>query len=1027
MMHQILIAFIVSVFVFNHSGLVVDPNLGEQVHDFVTKDLGMFSDLLHVVHDILSDLRAAFAVWCEDWWEYLTYGWIVDLIERFGDSARTYACGKIPEKYWAHKRIAHWDCEMRIYPGWTRFKRSITTSLMLSVLTTVVSLVVCGCYFAATCERMITSSWFRGWRWAAAWCLNVELKTTAFRPLHPAGAEGGERWTTDVDGNVTYWDGGTTTTLSPLPVVNRLLSYWSFPAQVNCVRTGKFVEYTWRPVSWTSACDSWPSLEDGMYPVRVETRDNRGTFYYCCKAGTFTSVKLIARCWDTIVNGLDANGKDTQGYSIGAVVRRFHPNVTQDELTLIQNCIAAKWNVTRASTVDPEETQEYEPEQSLQFVGDRRDDALAPWKATGRGVLPKFVDNPDAMPAKGRQASLAAVHFRLDDHRNPLKRFDRRVATWAEEFVGFVARDRISPWTLEMVLESQNTPLQKIRNAIGKWFCYFGGESAEVKAMCKIEALANRNYIRNISTLPPEFNLSLGAYMLAAAEYLKKNYPWYCAGRTPRFIAERMAELAFDARVLSNNYRCLMAADVSKMDAAKSGFLTAWLTTRIYVKMFGVDDEHLINLRLSEATAPAKTSEGNKYVNGASQLSGSATTTIDNTLTSAFIAFAAHRIEGLAARPAFERLGAFCGDDSVSHNTPDSLLKAAKLLGYTIKPEEVLEGEDLPFLSRFFYSVWEGGLASIQDPLRILRKLHISIANRTISWQQAAANKTVGIAGIDPGVSFYQCLAHTVKRLTGRTGTAELSWMQQQLMKEGEWPWDERADAQWEKHTGISPAAFTDWLMSCRSFGQLMAGPPKLVEVERMVKARFELDPASADAIVPEEAERADVPEVATLRGDDDQPVPGEVEARARERTAAREIASMVRVETRQQATAPSLQATVTPEPVERQADPPFVVTRPALPRNVVFQTPNEIAREAVRETREVETRNMLVQSVNALTQRIAAPTNTVHEKSLLKQELAVLQRLLVQFPPPPVAARPLSPSHIDPGALAAPPGPSTN
>ena len=220
--------------------------------------------------------------------------------------------------------------------------------------------------------------------------------------------------------------------------------------------------------------------------------------------------------------------------------------------------------------VAPEESL---PEQTIEFVGDERDDPEAPWRPTGRAVMPALCTEPDSMPVKGKQNSLSAVHYRLDCCRNPITKYPIKVFEWAGEFCDRTVRRQIEPWSLDAVLEHQDGPLQKLRNELAKWQC-FQWTRAEVKAMIKIEALANHNFVRNISTLPAEFNLSLGRYMLAAAEELKANHDWYGAGRTPRTIAWRIAEMAHEARRNERNERMLCAADVSKMDAAKSPYLS---------------------------------------------------------------------------------------------------------------------------------------------------------------------------------------------------------------------------------------------------------------------------------------------------------------------------------------------------------------------------------------------------------------------------------------------------------------------
>ena len=867
--------------------------------------------------------------WTVAWIGWFVYGWMVDTYLWTREVSIEKACHWMPEGWWTLQAIQHWECERRVRP-WRWWIKQMLARIITG--STIVGFIIGWCMYKFvhwTRTYMFTRSELRMIRWGVLWMKGRDVEETVFRPKAPAGDQDGKRWTTDERGYLHFWDQEKYSCVSPLPVVNRTLKLLGLPASLTSVRNGDYVTYTWRPLpilQWLpyprfTPWAQWPAPEIGKHIIRIET-DGVETVAACCKAGTHTALMVPVRVWDTLINALECHNKDTQPYTIGTVVRRFLPEATQAQLTIIQSLMAAKWNSARAPVVAPEESL---PEQTIEFVGDERDDPEAPWRPTGRAVMPALCTEPDSMPVKGKQNSLSAVHYRLDCCRNPITKYPVKVFEWAGEFCDRTARRQIEPWSLDAVLEHQDGPLQKLRNELAKWQC-FQWTKAEVKAMIKIEALANHNFVRNISTLPAEFNLSLGRYMLAAAEELKANHDWYGAGRTPRNIAWRIAEMAHEARRNERNERMLCAADVSKMDAAKSPYLTAWLTTRLYCRMFGMEEDEMIRLRMEEATCPAKTAEGDAYGIGASQLSGSASTTIDNTVTNAFISYVAHRLEGYSADDAFKALGVYVGDDSVSHNTAATVEEAGRLLGYKIVAEMIGEGEDIPFLSRYFYDAWEGGPNSVQDPVRLLRKIHISLAPRNISPQKAAADKLRGLTELDPAVKLYRALHATVVRITGEAGDklAGLGYMQRAFVEAGGWPTCNTANDKWAQYTNFEPSVYIQWAKGVRTWTDFMRGPPCLVQTESARKCLLAVDPYGLSDVLPAEATVGPPPPNATVALPAEQVVSVVEE---RNKSVKEEMGEMIKEERRSRARF-------------RKARPR--APRPAFPQVGVWKAPDE-------------------------------------------------------------------------------------
>ncbi|AFU90716.1 RNA-dependent RNA polymerase [Le Blanc nodavirus] len=865
-----------------------------------------------------------------DFWSWFPQ--VKEYIDLARQMYRSWICHRVPEHLWTNPLIQKWECDVIVYPETWHLRRTIAAiyafdwwfaSHVFLVLLIGIPVYFLIHFFQTRKEFLRRDCWI-GFRWWMCWLTNATVEGTRFCPSEFGGEADGYRWSTSSDGIITWFDGTTTSSMKRLPVANRTCLIAMLPTKIETIRTGYFIQQKWTPVGFSEPRMEAPVLATGEYLTAMET-DNEITTVYCSRANTHSGAALTASTWDTVMNALKSAARDTTPYSVGAIVRRFYPQINKDRLSEYQSVIAAKWNAEKCPDYVLNETL---PEQTLQFVGDRRDDPDAPWKATGRGVMPPFCTEPDTMPAKGYQAGISAVTSRLDNCRNPVRHYQQVVLTYCAEFVDRVVRRRIQPWTLDDVIDHQDGKLQKIRNAIAKWVAFSWLPTTEVKAMVKIESLANHNFIRNISTLPAEFNLSLGSYMLAAAEYMKAEFEWYGAGKTPRAIAERICDMADGAPMDEHRIQWLCAADVSKMDAAKNPSLTAWLTTRIYTRLFGLEDDELITLRKAEASASAATAEGIPYNVGASQLSGSACTTIDNTITNAFISYVAHRIQGLTEDVSFQSLGIYVGDDSVSYNTKESVEEAGRVLGYKIEAEMIRETDNIPFLSRFFYDAWEGGTSSVQDPVRLLRKLHLSISPTEITTQQAAANKARGIHELDPSIDFYRELYITIRRITGKTGDAMegLGWMTRQFVSMGGWPTDGRANEMWDHYTSFNQSVYIDWLAGVRTWTQFMKGPSQLVFTESKRKAPIMVNPLDPTDQLPDEAATDDPPPPQATVGENAEDRPGASDAARMEKSAVAQIDSMVTEERRQEARAAGAQQPLVEE--ERTPAPPPAQTR---------------------------------------------------------------------------------------------------
>lgn len=804
--------------------------------------------------------------------------WFVELFEAWQEWAAETACNWAPEELWRRGYIPWAQCLRRLHPWeywWTQHGGQ-TIELM-----SIAAAVVCVCLAATYAlyeiytfrEKALVSSRWRSARLLVNWILGTELEHSGFRPLELSGERGGVQWCSNGQG-IRVQRSGEENLFEYLPVCNG--TYWCgwTPYLIRTVRDNDIVTWKMIPTWWANNNLPW-DLQAGDYVMRKEVDPDCGLIKcYLTEKGSHTCAVIPVAVWDTIMNALKSAEKSTQPFTPGTIVSRMVNKIPDAELTIIQSAVATFWNHTLA-TVQPG-LQKSRPAQILQFVGDMRDRVDAIYKLAGRKIMCCFCANPDAMPTTGRQSDICAVHYRLDGKRNPVwDQFPVELKGYCAEFVHHVTKAgtvRLVPWSLQQMLDHQDGPLQKKRNAEAQWVMNAKWTDLKVKAMTKKEAIADMAATRCISTVSAEFNLELGTYLMSAAAYLKKETKWYCAGKTPREIGERIVTIAARAETMPNGVKRLSCADVSKMDAAKHPYLTAWLTTAIYVSLFGEREESLIDLRCKEASSRAKTATQDPYSVGASQLSGSACTTIDNTITNAFISYVSDRLDGFSPDDSYDRLGAYVGDDSVSLNRPTGLLHAGRLLGYNLTSEDVYYGggqvDPIPFLSRYFYNAWHGGPESLQDPVRLMRKIHISISPDTITEQQAAVNKARGYAELDPHCSVYLALHHALEKVTGCQADDRRyddTYMQKWAREEGGWPSDDQADNYWAMKTGLDPSRLTSWLLQLKNFEEFLAGPPALIENTAQVKIPLTVDPTNVAAAPPTGLAQVAPPPTATV------------------------------------------------------------------------------------------------------------------------------------------------------------------
>lgn len=362
-------------------------------------------------------------------------------------------------------------------------------------------------------------------------------------------------------------------------------------------------------------------------------------------------------------------------------------------------------------------------------------------KTRGRAVAPPLVDNEAVVPDASYNSERAAVQGRVVEQQNN-KEPPGRFYGYAAEFVKAVVPEAGIgvPYDAGVVWERQDRPTQRAL-AEKVWSSMSLRSDLGVQAFVKGESYAKATDPRIISNVDPEHKVLLSRYTLSFKNLLAE-HRWYAPGLTPPEIARRVVEVCHGKVVAETDY--------SRFDGTISRWLREYVEQAAYLRW--VAPQYAGELRtmlVKEVHARCVTLAGYRYRTVGQRLSGSPLTTDGNTLINAFVSFCALREGGQSVDQAMAGLGVYAGDDGLTSVDSRLMEHAASVLGLNLKVESVATGP-LKFLGRVFRDPMAGDPTSIQDPVRTLRKLHLSFAGKHIEDAQALVNKAGGYLLLDP-------------------------------------------------------------------------------------------------------------------------------------------------------------------------------------------------------------------------------------------------------------------------------------
>jgi hypothetical protein len=319
------------------------------------------------------------------------------------------------------------------------------------------------------------------------------------------------------------------------------------------------------------------------------------------------------------------------------------------------------------------------------------------------------------------------------------------MARKVDEFVELVngGISDLHPLSIEDTVDRLNKPSQQL----------------QLRVICEVLGVEPRDIISSFNKNEPGmkssriisgfadimFILQVSRYTLAYTDSVLKaehNKHWYFPGRTPSEIVDGVREFVVqcDAQVIET--------DFSNLDGRVSGWMQRNVAQRAMMQAF--DREHHDEIRKfmdSIINCPAQAKKfGFRYDPGVGVKSGSPTTTPHNTMYNACVEYAALRfvLPDVGNEYAFAMIGPKSGDDGIANAiVHKSIDKAARGFGLELKSERYNPEIGLCFLSRVFIDPLNTE-TTIQDPLRTLRKLHLTTRDPTVPLADAACDRVEG-------------------------------------------------------------------------------------------------------------------------------------------------------------------------------------------------------------------------------------------------------------------------------------------
>jgi len=322
----------------------------------------------------------------------------------------------------------------------------------------------------------------------------------------------------------------------------------------------------------------------------------------------------------------------------------------------------------------------------------------------------------------------------------------------------------MTPTSLDDVLAKLKRPTQ--RKIFEEGLCGYRHKETSVASFVKREAGQTLSDPRIISTTPAYIKTFYSTVTLSIANFAKTHWKWYAFGKTPKAIAQQLANWC-----MLNVKAFATQTDFSRFDGRISSYVRTFeqmLLMRAFSKEYHC---HINELHSKQYQQSAKTRFGTKYQTLWTRLSGSPETSIFNTMLNALIEYVAQRINDSTRCPreVFDSLGLKGGDDGVAADLPMILFTdVAAKFGLKLTGGEVKRGEPgLKFLARSFGpGVWLGDPNSCCDFVRTLSKFGLTVNLTGVTPRQKLICKAEALRLTDPNTPYIKDFVERVAELS---------------------------------------------------------------------------------------------------------------------------------------------------------------------------------------------------------------------------------------------------------------------
>lgn len=438
------------------------------------------------------------------------------------------------------------------------------------------------------------------------------------------------------------------------------------------------------------------------------------------------------------------------------------------------------------------------------------------------------------VPDKSKNNEIAAVEGRIlmpaKEARSLIgnKPLTKRLLKAMETFVELLLPEphKLHPCEIEEVYVRQGKPSQRaILDASDSIEPKGEAVSKPLKTFMKGEPYQKISDPRVITTYEGSSKREYSRYIYSLADVVSQ-HKWYSFGKTPRQIAENVAEICKHSESVS-------AADANRMDGHVESPLRT-LEQMILVRAFAEQHKtEVLELHSTQFHRKAVTPQGVKYDIEFQRGSGSGETACFNTIETKFIDYDARLLRGDSPLEAFNAPGQFAGDDTITADlSTEFIVKAAEEVGQSVENVVFLRGEHgVNYLSRFYTpAVWFGAADSMCDLPRALSKLHVTPRLGQFTPIQKLQQKLSGLARTDAKTPIIRNIISAAKRVgmnLNDVGDKHLSGWWSRYEADVNWPNDvDPADIDLEQIVGdVDLKPFEDYLRNVKNPFELLSLP----------------------------------------------------------------------------------------------------------------------------------------------------------------------------------------------------------